>query len=191
MRTWALIGFLVCGCAAEFPLPMTAGQLHQYDSGPALVAYLAQSDASPIVCDLQARSPHVSRMTADMRAALVDGMVDGTINPVLWRRCVDVLLKRLPRDEIPPLFDELERAYRKILDDSDLEENPSLVGRLATLYRLYLERPAGLDSNPSARAPWFEKLRTALAKGKLGPVAAHFAQELVATIDVENGQWQG
>ena len=191
MRTRALFGFLVCGCAPQFPLPMTAAQLVQYNSGPALVAYLAQSDASPTVCDLRALSPHVPRMTADMRAALVDGMVDGKINPVLWRRCADVLLERLPRDEIPPLFDELGRAYRKILANSDLEKNPSLAGRLATLHRLYLDRPAGLDSNPSARASWFEDLRAALAKGQLGPVAAPFAQELVATVDVENGRWQG
>ena len=191
MRKWALIGFLVCGCAPQFPKPLIAGQMVQYDSGPALVTYLAQADASPTVCDLQARSPHVSRMTADIRAALVDGMVDGTINPVLWRRCVDVLLKRLPHDEVPPLFDDLGHAYRKILADSDLERNPSLSERLATLHRLYLDRRAGLDGNPSAREPWLEEMRAALAKGKLGPVAARFAQELVATIDVENGQWQG
>jgi len=59
MRTWALVGFLVCGCAPQFPSPMTAAQLVQYNSGPALVAYLAQSDASPTVCDLHALSPHV------------------------------------------------------------------------------------------------------------------------------------
>jgi hypothetical protein len=191
MRRWALVGFLVCGCAPQFPSPMTAAQLVQYNSGPALVAYLAQSDASPTVCDLHALSPHVPRMTADLRAALVDGMVEGKINPVLWRRCAEVLLERLPRDEIPPLFDELERAYRKILADSDLERNPSLAGRLATLHRFYLERPAGLDGNPSVRETLSEEIRTALAKGKLGPVAAHFGQELVATFDVESGRWQG
>ncbi|HJX62863.1 MAG TPA: hypothetical protein VJ860_02810, partial [Polyangia bacterium] len=126
-----------------------------------------------------------------MRAALVDGMMEGKINPVLWRRCIDVLLERLPRDEIPPLFDELEHAYRKTLADSDLERNFSLAGRLATLHRLYLDRPAGLDGNANACAPWLDELRTALAQGKLGPVAAHFAQERVATSDVETGRWQG
>jgi hypothetical protein len=35
------------------------------------------------------------------------------------------------------------------------------------------------------------EVRTALAKGKLGPVATHFGQELVSTVDVEQGRWQG
>ena len=191
MRTWALLGFLVCGCAEKFPLPMTAAQLIQYDSGPALVAYLAQSDASPTVCDLHARGPHLSRMTADVRTALVSGLVDGKIEPVLWRRCVDVLLKRLPRDEVPALFDDVGHAYRKILVDSDLERSPSLAEGLATLHRLYLERPSGLEGNAKARESLVGDLRTALAKGKLGSVAAHFGQELVATVDVESGRWQG
>jgi hypothetical protein len=170
---------------------MTAAQLAQHNSGPALVAYLSQSDASPTVCDLHALSPHVSKITADVSAALVDGMVDGKINPVLWRRCVDVLIERLPRDEAAPLFDDVMRAYRRTLANSDLERNPSLAERFATLHRLYLERPAGLGGNPSVRQALSEEIRAALAKGRLGPVAAHFGQELVATIDVENGQWQG
>ncbi len=191
MRTWALIGFLVCGCGAHFPVPMTAGQLAQVDSGPALVAYLAQSDASPIVCDLRARGPHIQEMNPDIRSSLLNGLVEGKIDPILWRRCVDVLLKRLPRDEVPPWFDDVGRAYRKMLTDSDLEKSPALSERLATLHRLYLERPAGLDGNPQVREPLLEELRAALTKGKLGPVASHFGQELVATIDVENGRWQG
>lgn len=191
MRTWAFIGFLVCGCAPPFPLPMTAAQLAQHNSGPALVAYLSQSDASPTVCDLHALSPHVSKITRDIRAALVDGMMDGKINPALWRRCVDVLVERLPRQEAAPLFDDLVRAYRRNLADSDLERDPSHAQRLATLHRLYLERPAGLDGNPKVREAMSEEIRVALAKGQLGPVATHFGQELVATIEVENGRWQG
>ena len=191
MRTWALLGFLVCGCAEKFPLPMTAAQLIQYNSGPALVAYLAQSDATPTVCDLHARGPHLAGLTAKVRTALVRGLVDGRIEPVLWRRCVDVLLKRLPRDEVPALFDDVEHAYRKILVDSDLERIPSLAERLATLHRLYLERPSGLDGNAGVRESSVADLRTALAKGKLGPVAAHFGQEMVAIVDVESGRWQG
>jgi len=191
MRAWALIGFLICGCAPQFPLPMTAAQLAQHNSGPALVAYLSQSDASPSVCDLQALSPHVSKITAGVGVALVDGMLDGKINSVLWRRCVDVLIAELPRDQAAPLFDELGHAYRRTLADTDLEMNPSLAERLATLHRFYLERPAGLDDNPKFRETMSAEIRAALATGKLGPVAAHFGQELITTIDVENGRWQG
>jgi hypothetical protein len=191
MRIGVLLGFLVCGCAQQFPLPMTAAQLIQYDSGPALLAYLAQSDASPTVCDLHARGPHLAGMTADVRTALVGGLADGKVNPVLWRRCVDVLLKRLPQDGVSPLFDDVGHAYRRILADSDVERDPSLAERLATLHRLYLERPSGLDAHASVRESLVAEVRTALAKGKLGPVATHFGQELVATVDVEHGRWQG
>ena len=67
---------MAAGCAAQLPLPMTAAEFVGYHSGPALVAYLGQPDASPTVCDLRARGPHVPAYTADIRAALIDGFVD-------------------------------------------------------------------------------------------------------------------
>ena len=170
---------------------MTAGQMIQIDSGPALLAYLAQPDASPIVCDLRARSPHITRVTADIRRALVDGLVKAKVAPALWRRCVDVLLKGLPPDEVSPLFDELGRAYQRMLADSELERSPAFAERMATLHRACLERPSGTDVNPRLRGLLIEKIRTALKMGQLGPVATSFGQELVATIDLENGLWQG
>lgn len=191
MRLWMLTGLLASGCAAHFPMPMTATDLARYRSGPALVAYLGQPDASPTVCDLRARSPHLPAVTDEVRASLFEGLVRGQVGPALWRRCVDALVKGLPRSEAPAVFDELARAYRKLLTDSDLEENPSLSERLAALHRFYLERPTGLDADPEVIAPLFEELRSALAKGKLGAVAARFGQELVATLDVERGEWQG
>jgi hypothetical protein len=191
MRVWMLFEFLVCGCAAHFSLPMTAAEMVQYNSGPALVAYLAQPDASPTACDLRALSPHVPAITVEIRRTLVDGLVDGKIDPALWRRCINVVLKGLPRDQVPPVFDALGIAYRKMLADSAIERNPALVERLATIHRLYLERPAGFDGDAKVREPLFAELRAALVQGRLGPVATYFAQDLVATIDIEQGQWRG
>src|SRR5262249_6708147 len=64
------------GCAEEFALPMTAAQFATHDSGPALVAYLGQSDASPAVCDLRNRGPHLSALDGQVRSALVRGLAD-------------------------------------------------------------------------------------------------------------------
>ena len=80
---------VLAGCAAELPLPMTAGELMARESGRALVAYLGQPDASPAVCDLRASGPHIQVFSPEVRGALVAGLVDGKINPALWRRCVD------------------------------------------------------------------------------------------------------
>src|SRR5579871_4211396 len=93
--------FLICvlGCARQFRLPMTAAEMAQHDSGDALVAYLGQRDASPAVCDLRAQGPHVSSVSPDVREALVSGLVDGKIDPGLWRRCVEAILGRLQHEE--------------------------------------------------------------------------------------------
>jgi hypothetical protein len=180
-----------CGCAAHFPLPMTAEELLQYDSGAALVAYLGQPDASPAVCDLRARGPHVPGLNADARQALVGGLVDGKVPSPLWRQCVDVFLKGAPPEDAASLFDEVARAYRKLLTDSDLPESTPLQERLGVLHRLYLERPAGTDPHPEIIQPILEGLRVAVAKAKLSPVALHFAQEILETMDLERGTWSG
>ena len=113
-----------------------AGPIRQ---GPALVAYLGQPDASPAVCDLRARGPHVVAFTPEIRDALVDGLVDGKIDAALWRRCVDGALKGLPADQVASMFDGVMRAYGKLLKDSDVETEPALAARVATMQRLYVD----------------------------------------------------
>ncbi|HLK92034.1 MAG TPA: hypothetical protein VKZ18_19235 [Polyangia bacterium] len=179
------------GCATRFPLPMTAAELVRYDSGPALIAYLGQPDASTAVCDLRAQGPHVPAFTPDIRRALIDGLVDGKITAPLWRRCVEVALKGLPADQVPWMFDDVMRSYGKQLNDSDVETDPALADRVATMQRLYIDRRPDLDGHPTVLAPLFDELRGKLAKNKLGPVAKAFATELIATVDVEHGAWQG
>src|SRR5579863_4043938 len=83
----------LAGCATEsYRLPMTAEQLAYYNTGPALVAYLGQPDASPAVCDPRSQGPHLRSCTEKMSRALVDGLIEGKVDPGLWRRCVDVLV---------------------------------------------------------------------------------------------------
>src|SRR6185295_7205425 len=97
MRLKLQVLFVVmAGCAGHFPLPMTANELVHYDSGPALIAYLGQPDASPMVCDLRAQGPHIPAFTPEIRLALVDGLVGGALTPELWRRCVDLALAGMP-----------------------------------------------------------------------------------------------
>ena len=64
---------------------MTAADFAANGSGPALVAYLGQRDASPEVCDGHARSPHLVRFDDEVRAELVDALVEGRVEPTLWR----------------------------------------------------------------------------------------------------------
>ena len=181
------------GCATRYPLPMTAADLvrYEYDAGPALVAYLGQPDASPAVCDLRTRGPHVSAFTPQVRGALVHGFVDGKIDAALWRRCVDGALKGLPADQVSSMFDDVMVAYGKLLKDSDLETDPALAERVATMQRLYVDRRPDLDGHQTVLAPLFDELRDRLAKNKLGPVAKSFAAEVIATVDVEHGSWHG
>ncbi|HEX6839865.1 MAG TPA: hypothetical protein VF334_24990, partial [Polyangia bacterium] len=92
----ALVVAAGAGCAHTYALPMTAAELAADGSGDALVAYLGQRDASPTVCDLGAAGPHLAGLDDDDRAALVRGLVDGTIAPEPWRRCANALLRSSP-----------------------------------------------------------------------------------------------
>lgn len=182
---------MVPACAPRLPLPMTAAELVRHDSGPALVVYLGQPDASPTVCDLRAPGPHVSAFTPEIRGRLIDGFVDGRIDTAPWRRCIEVALDGLPAAQVPSVFDDLMLAYRKLLKDSAIETDPARAERVATIQRLYLDRRPGLDGHPEVLAAIFDDLRTLLAKDALGAVARTFAAEVLATVDVEHGTWQG
>jgi hypothetical protein len=120
---------LFAGCAETFTLPMTRPQLVAYDSGPALVAYLGQRDATPGVCDLRSRGPHILVLDDEMRRAFVGGLVDGRIDPELWRRCANALLRSAPKDQSASLVDAIGRGYRTIIKRSDFEKSPALPDR--------------------------------------------------------------
>lgn len=189
----AMIGVALSACGARhpYPSPMTASHLAAHGAGPALVAYLGQPDAGAAVCDPNARGPHLKVFNKDVYAALAWGLVHGAVEPDLWRRCVDVLLRRLPREEAASLLDAIGIAYRSLIKDPDIETSPRLRARLAAAHRLYLERERGIDGNAEVLDPMFAELRRALDAHRLGPAAARLGQALIATVDLERGRMDG
>jgi hypothetical protein len=121
-KTLALLIVLTgTGCAAHFRLPMTAAELAYWDSGPALVAYLGQPDASPVVCNVHAKGPHLSVCTPDISRKLVKGLTGGKIKPDLWQRCVALLMGRAPVDAGVAFLESVSSAYVDVLHDEQFE----------------------------------------------------------------------
>src|SRR5437867_3890288 len=137
---WLLMALEGCATEPTLRLPMTAADVASYDSGPALVAYLSQSDASPAVCDMRARGPHVALLDPSMRRAFVEGLTSGRVEPTLWQRCADALLERAAPEDAASMMDEVGRAYRSLIEDSDFEKTPAMQSRVGAMQRLYLER---------------------------------------------------
>src|SRR6185436_12040952 len=108
----------------------------------------------------------------------VDGLVGGALTPELWRRCVDMALAGMPVEQVRRLIDDVMLAYARMLKDSDLQGDPALAERVATMQRLYLERRPGFEGHTAILAPIFDELRAALAKDELAPVARSFAGDL-------------
>jgi len=199
LTAYALVVLFVLGAAGcarpEFPMPMTANEAARYASGPALVAYLGQPDASPAVCDLQAKGDHLVGLSSEARSGLLEGLRSGAVKPDLWRRCVSALAKTLPPGDSAALFDAMAVVYRRMLTDSRLDRDPAFVARLTALHRLYLDRKIGLGPDAKVADPLFRELRAALAlpagKKKLGAVATQFGQELLEAFDLDRGDWKG
>src|SRR5439155_3179152 len=63
--------------------------------------------------------------------------------------------------------------------------------RVAALHQLYVERPHGLDPHADVMRGLLEDLRRAIVGKRLGANAARFGEDLLATIDLERGEWQG
>lgn len=181
------------GCASDptFPMPMTAAELATYDSGPALVAYLGQLDASPSVRDEHARGPHIGAPLEPMRKSFIAGLVLGKVPPTLWHQCASVIVRRATPDESSALIDEIGFAYKKLLKDSDLDKKPELQQRLDAMQQLYMDRKNGITGRPEVLGGLFDDLRKALANHRLGPTATRFGQDLIAVVDLERGEWRG
>src|SRR5436305_1364778 len=160
---------LLLACAQSFPLPMTAAQLAQHDSGPALAAYLSQPDADAEVCDLGARGPHLSALDEDVRKSLLASL-EG-VDPQLWRRCAAALTRSAPRADAVAFVEGAGRLYRKLIQDPYFEAMASQQAKIAALQGWYVERRNGLDARAEIADPLFDELRRALARRIFGPVA--------------------
>jgi hypothetical protein len=158
MRGPGHLAFLVVvsGCAHQFELPMTAAQFATYNSGPALVAYLAQPDASPVVCDQHARGPHLGTLDPEMRDSLLDALSDGRIEPSLWRRCANELLRSAPQTDRAAFIDAVGRFYRKILKSRSFETSPERQALLGMLQQDAWPRArdalGNLQADPSSKS---------------------------------------
>src|SRR5262249_18983057 len=193
MRAASRLGLLVLasGCVEHFAMPMTASQLAQSPSGAALVAYLGQPDASATVCDLDAAGAHLTIADQDVRAALVDGLAAGRVEPPIWRSCVDAMLRPADRESAASLLDAIGRSYRKLLADSHFERDPAMQARVAAMHEVYLERTNGVAPHDRVMSELLADLRQALDKRRLGPIAVRYGADLLATVDLERGNLRG
>ncbi len=181
----------LAGCVA-FPHPMTGQDLVRLDSGDALVAYLGQSDASPTVCDSQARGPHLRHFDGSMRTSLVRGLTDGQIDPALWGRCVDAALDGATPGDVALLLDAIGKGYRSTIESSVFEGSPPLQARLTAMQRVFVEGPSRSDGHPNLVAqPMLDDVRKALDAHRLGPIAKRFAEEILAIADLDRGRYGG
>jgi hypothetical protein len=185
----AVVGLL--GCAPAFPQPMSAADLARLDSGAALIAYLGQRDANPAICDPRSASPHLTRFDRETADAVVRALLDGKIDPQVWRRCVDAVVAGGSREQVASLIDAAAGGYRALVTDRDLETSPALQARLAVLQAGYIERPSGAEGDPTTMAEAFDELRRRFFDGRFGPVAARFVSELLAVVDLEHGRYGG
>lgn len=186
-----VLGLAMGGCAPPFPKPMIGLDLARFDPGKALVAYLGQTDASPAVCDLDAKPPYLTHFDQGVATSLVEGLVLGHVNPELWRRCTDTVLDGASPEEAAVLLDAVAGGYQAVIEDRDLETSLALQLRATTLQKAYVERPTGVDPHPSQLASIVDELRRKVESSRTGTVATRFARELLAIIDLEQGRYGG
>ena len=168
---------------------MTASHAAALNSGGALVAYLSQRDASAAICNARAAGPHISALDDDGRAALVSGLVEGNIEPTLWRKCVNAIAG--DGAAARSLNDAIATGYERLLRDPSIETSEALQARLKTMHQFYVERETVADGHAGVVAPLFAELREALAEHRLGPFATKMGGDLIAVADLARGRWEG
>ena len=182
---------LACGCGRSYPSPFTARDMEKIGTGDALVHYLKQPGATAAVCDRKSNGPHFLGSSADDWSDLTTGLLGGDVRPDLWQRCAMILLESASADDAASMLDAMAHAYRKLLAHAALETDEAERARMEALHRAFLLRRGGTSPHPAAIEADVASLRTALDKAKLGPVAARYGREVLATIDLEHGLWKG
>jgi len=170
---------------------MSATTLAHHNTGRALAEYLSQPDASPDVCDMRSAEPHISQLRPEDSAAVVDGLVEGRVPPVVWRACVTVLLQSAPSVVVPEFFNAAGRGYRELITNDSIESDYQRQLRLLELHMLYLDRPHTLQPEAAVARELFEALREAHTKQHLGTYAMKLAAQLLEAYDLEQGRWRG
>jgi hypothetical protein len=187
----AVAALALTSCGYGYPRPFTAEQMARFDTGDALVFYLAQPGATAAVCDRNSQGPHFRRSRSTDFAELVDSLADGSVSPDLWQRCTMLMLESLPPDEASRLLEAMVHGHHKILARSGLETDKKEQARLDAVHHALLLRPRGSSPRPAAVAKDVAALREALEKGHFGPVAARYGKDILVAIDLDDGLWNG
>ncbi|HEY2899187.1 MAG TPA: hypothetical protein VGL59_01330 [Polyangia bacterium] len=177
------------GCAS-FPQPLTANQLAQYRSAPAVVAYLGQADASAAVCDLGSVGPHLVVVDQDLREALAGGLREGKIPPAVWRDCVTNIVRGRDHEGASSMLDAVSDTYRALLTDAHVETSASWQERLVAAHDVLANRPLGVNPHALSLATLRSELQRVLAGGP-GPVARSNGEDLRTVLDLERGVLRG
>ncbi|HSR97758.1 MAG TPA: hypothetical protein VLM79_11945 [Kofleriaceae bacterium] len=186
LRVLWLVVLVACG--PSFHLPMSAAELAAAHDGHALILYLSQPSADPVVCDASAAGPHIAVDDAVERA-LVDGLRDGAIEPRIWRACTEPMLASADRAGRTALLDRIVDAYTEVITAPQIERDPRAQARLAALDAVYRSRAPESRTRPETAHALEVKLRLALAKRTTGPYARSRATEMLATLELERGLW--
>jgi hypothetical protein len=168
-------------------MPMTAAQLAEEKDEGALIAYLAQRDASPAVCDLGARGPHVTALDGGVRDELMEGLNDGRVPPTVWRDCVARLMRSADPESAVRLFDAVARAYEVTLTDPRVEYDGKVQTRLSEMHTLLLDRRNGVAPQSKVMVALFADVSEAVDSHRLDTLATRYATELMSDVEMGRG----
>ncbi|ABC81433.1 hypothetical protein [Anaeromyxobacter dehalogenans] len=186
----APIAMLLAACAGS-KLPMTAAGLAETGSPEALVAYLGQPGADGQVCARGGAVPEDVRRSRRTPGALVAALRAGKVPGPIWADCAESLLPAMPGERASDLVDRILGAEADLVEAPEVEHDPALQAQLEALHRVALERAPGPAGSRQVRAAVLAELRPRLAGDRLGPVARPRAEALAATLEAEQGEWEG
>jgi hypothetical protein len=187
----AALTSILTACGPSYPTPFTAEEMAQRGTGAALVHYLGQPGATAAVCDRRNPGPRFLGANAKDLEDLTDGLRAGDVRPELWARCGALMIETMRPNEAVSLVDALLRAYRPYLRDQDIEQNGPERTRLLALHRVFLLRPTGVAPSAPGSKGELDDLRAELADHRYGAFGTKLASEVLSTLDLDRGTWQG
>jgi hypothetical protein len=191
LKSSSLLFVMLAACARHLPMPLTAAQLAEQPDGRALVVYLGQRDASAAVCDLDGTSPHIAAVDADVRRAMMNGLLDDRIAPPVWRDCMDRLVRTTDSESAMSLLDEVAREYDRTLMDGRAERDSVVEQRLSALQTLLVDGRGEIGPHADVMVKLLADVRAATASRRLGPIGMRDGAELMADVASEQGVRNG
>ncbi|MGE0789658.1 MAG: collagen-like protein [Sandaracinaceae bacterium] len=165
------------------PLPLTAANASQINTGDALVSYLRQRDADPEVCDPNSTGPHFVLVNARDVEDVIDGVGQG-VTLAAWQRCVLRLMAHQSPELTQVMLDRLLDRYVERIAYPALDGDPRLLEELDVTRHLYEERPEERDASSDAVDRALAVLREDESFGLQGHA---YQQRLLSVLAVERG----